>query len=431
MLSRGKAKLAEAEEHASSIGQHHDRLLAEMRGQRETLMAGGVRQEQVRSGLVATIEGLSRLRSERGDLAVELDRTRASVQAARAELEVVEHEAEEERAAVADLRERLKRLSQMRAALEMARAELPQGKAHTQAPLWGLAKGAQEDERRLQEQLQSRLLASVSEAVQLEVECTVWNAERERLCTATEALHAEHRALCERQAEALLTVCVAQAETKKLQQEVARAQERGGCTVRGLDLLKGTHADMSHAITWQNTNMQAMKATYNSELGCLPRAFEVTRQKKQQADLLHARRLSEIDCAGQRRRAAELKARAAAAAARPATSVTSAPAQTARSSSAASARAGPADTPRRTGDLPTEICTPRRPSSGSGALPADSERSPMNVALAFPPPPTTRPMVVPIMDMRPPDLRGPASRGPASARLGHAGRLVLEAADVH
>mmetsp|Transcript_13134 Transcript_13134/g.41431 ORF Transcript_13134/g.41431 Transcript_13134/m.41431 type:complete len:250 (+) Transcript_13134:614-1363(+) len=248
----------------------------------------------------------------------------------------------------------------------------------------------------------------------------MWLREEEKQHNAMKDLRADCRALRSQRHDTVRATKAVESENEQLRREVEAAKDRLADSRRVLEGLSRAGAEMSDAIGARGTGMTALKFQFGTEVSCLAPGMRQTCQRRQQAETLHLQRLGDIQTAT---RAHKVAAASAAASARSVPAVPLGGASVEASRPPSSARL-PASRSEGCASAPgSEGCARPTPESPHGAL---QEAVP-------------RAMLAPAVDLRTPELRGRAAPtrtaagegagspvgGPMSARLGHAGRLVV------
>eukprot|EP00443_Scrippsiella_acuminata_P064638 CAMPEP_0115483646 /NCGR_PEP_ID=MMETSP0271-20121206/58963_1 /TAXON_ID=71861 /ORGANISM="Scrippsiella trochoidea, Strain CCMP3099" /LENGTH=473 /DNA_ID=CAMNT_0002911503 /DNA_START=43 /DNA_END=1460 /DNA_ORIENTATION=+ len=313
-----KARLAEAEKECASRTHNLSQVQSNLDGAKEDLSQSKFHREQTKDRLVQTYSTVSSMRSMGAVLVFDLKRARDERGVAEEELKACELEAASEQAAVASVRERIRWLSQMQAALHTARVEATPVDSKDAGPssssptslthVAELAKAANEQEDANCVALQPALGAHIAEAAAVELECDMWSTESQKNREASAELHLKQQVLISRQEEKAATVRRAQADVEVLLAKVRATREQVEAAEKEYERLKVEHARMEANISSQQAGMVVLANTYKSQVSPLLPTFAEMRLKKQQADLLYTQRMEEI----QRARSASIDAGASA-----------------------------------------------------------------------------------------------------------------------
>lgn len=370
-----------------------------------------------------------------------------------AELKTHEEETSKIQASSAQLKKRIARLKLTHNQLMAAQAQMapvaPQlpfpcdteeddyGRAGK--PLAHLAKSAQLREGESQEAMRAETIATIAETVEVERECKGWATKAAAVRVEIATLAADHSALGELKATVAAGAQKFEAEGKSLQEATEAAKDRLDAARQEHDRLQVAihRAEEETAIT--NTNMQALKFKLRTEVNGVVPTIKQSDAQARQADVLCTQKIAEIQKCGQLAhgerdaRERERRSRKAASAllqqdcppsklpphtSRPGESPGMAPSPfPTREASTPRSRVHTASVGKTTPAPPTTIGLADRP--GSSAVDSRASSAVESFMLQ-----QDASAPVPIREMRMPELRGNV-RSPGSARLSHAGRLVV------
>jgi len=445
-----KSSLAEAENEAQRGQQQLDQLQKDIQGRQGVRAACDDEHRKAQGELAAAKEASAQLVSGSQNLAANLERTRQEAFVIKSEVKTHEQETRKIQASSAELKKRIARLRLTRDQLMAAQAQMApvasslpllrdaeeEDYGRAGKPLAHLAKSAQLREGESQEAMRSETVAAIAETVELERECKDWSTKAAALREEIATLATEHSAFQGLNAIVAASAQKFEDENNTLQDATKAAKDRLDTARNEHDRLQDAIRRADEDISLQNTHMQALKFKLRTEVNPVgPRIKESDMQARQADDVL-SQKIAEIAKWGQLahgEKDARERDRRSRTAALALLRQQTPPSKPPPHPSKPSGTPGMAPSCFPTREAPTPRSTVRSASvgatspapptgladrSGSSTVRSRASSAAESFAQQGPPAP------LPIHEMRLPELRG-SVRSPGSARLSHAGRLVV------